>query len=149
MSLSEQITTDMKAAMKSGEKLKLETLRSLRAHFIELSKRGGDRPVGPDDELSVLTTAIKRRREAIELYRQGGREELARQEELELEIIQSYLPKQLTPEEIETGIDRIVRETGSSSPKDFGKVMGMAMKEFKGKSDGAMIQQLVRKKLGG
>ena len=81
MALNEQITEDMKSAMRSGEKLKLETLRSLRAHFIELSKRGDKKEITPEDELAVLMTAVKKRKEAIEMYRQGGREELAQQEE--------------------------------------------------------------------
>lgn len=80
MKLNERITEDMKSALKAGEKTKLETLRTLRAHLIELSKRGERKDITPEDELSVLMTAVKKRKEAIELYRKGGREELAEQE---------------------------------------------------------------------
>ena len=149
MALNEQITEDMKSAMRSGEKLKLETLRSLRAHFIELSKRGDKKEITPEDELAVLMTAVKKRKEAIEMYRQGGREELAQQEEKELEIINLYLPKQVTPKEAEQVVLRLIAQTGASSAKDFGKVMPLAMKELKGKIDGKVVQELVRAKLEG
>ena len=149
MTLSEQINTDLKAAMKSGDKTRLNTLRLLRAHFIELSKRGEGQTTTPEEELSVLTTAIKKRKEAIEIYEKGGRVELVQQERAELDIIAAYLPKQLSPEEAAETINRIIRETGASTPKDFGKVMPLAMKELKGKFDGKLVQEMVKSKLGG
>jgi uncharacterized protein YqeY len=149
MALNEQITSDMKEAMRSGEKIKLETLRSLRAHFIELSKRGEDKTITPEDELAVLMSAVKKRKEAIEMYRQGGREELAKQEEQELEIINQYLPKQASKEEAEALIDKLIAQTGASTAKDFGKVMPLAMKELKGRIDGKLVQELVKAKLQG
>ena len=94
-------------------------------------------------------TAVKKRKEAIEMYRQGGREELAQQEEKELEIINLYLPKQVTPEEAEQVVVRLIAQTGASSAKDFGKVMPLAMKELKGKIDGKVVQELVKAKLEG
>jgi uncharacterized protein YqeY len=149
MTLSEQINLDLKAAMKSGDRTRLETLRLLRAHFIELSKRGEGQTITPDEELSVLTAAIKKRKEAIEIYEKGGRQDLVQQERSELDIISSYLPKQLSQDEAAQFIDRIIRETGAASPKDFGKVMPLAMKELKGKIDGKVVQELVKTKLGG
>lgn len=149
MTLSQKISEDMKTAMKSGEKLKLETLRTIRAQMIELTKRGTGSEITPDEELSALLAAAKKRKEAIELYRQAGREELARQEEQELEIINSYLPKQISKEEVELLVSGIIVQTGASSPKDFGKVMPLAMKELKGKIDGKIIQEIVKQKLGG
>lgn len=149
MTLSERITEDMKAAMKGGEKLKLETLRTVRAQFIEFSKRGADKPVTPDEELAIVLGAIKKRKEAIDLYQQAGRKELVNQESRELEILQAYLPKQLSKEEADEIIKGIVGESGASSPKDFGKVMGKVMKELKGKLDTAIVQELVKKNLGG
>jgi uncharacterized protein YqeY len=148
MALNDQINSDLKAAMKSAAKTKVETLRLLRAHIIELSKRGEGHPITPEEELGVLTAAIKKRKEAIEMFEKGGRSDLARQERAELEIITSYLPKQLTPEEASEVIERIVRETGASTAKDFGKVMPLAMKELKGRFDGKAVQELVKKKLG-
>ena len=149
MTLNEQINMDLKAAMKSGDRARLDTLRLLRAHMIELSKRGEGKEPTPDEELSVLTAAMKKRKEAIEVYEKAGRMELAEQERTELAIITSYLPKQLTPEEGSLIVERIVAETGASGPGDFGKVMPLAMKELKGKLDGKTVQALVKSKLGG
>lgn len=149
MTLSEQINSDLKAAMKSGDRTRLDTLRLLRAHFIELSKRGEGQTITPEEELSVLMAAIKKRKEAIEIYEKGGRLELVQQERAELEVISSYLPKQLSSEEAAEIISRIIRETGASTPKDFGKVMPLAMKELKGKFEGKLVQEMVKSKLGG
>ena len=149
MTLNERIAEDMKVAMKSGAALKLSTLRTLRAQLIELSKRGTEGPITPEDETGVLLGAIKKRKEAIELYEKGGRAELAAKEREEISIITSYLPKQMTREEILGSIREIIARTGSSSPKDFGKVMGAAMKELKGKADGTLVQELVKHTLGG
>ena len=148
MTLNEQINNDLKAAMKSGEKTKLETLRLLRAHMIELSKRGQGKEITPEEELSVLMAAMKKRKEAIEAYEKAGRNELAQQERAELDVISSYLPKQLSPDEATEIIVRIVAQTGASGAKDFGKVMPLAMKELKGKIDGKQVQELVKAKLG-
>ncbi|MCX6135713.1 MAG: GatB/YqeY domain-containing protein [Ignavibacteriales bacterium] len=149
MSLNDQINSDLKAAMKSGDKPRLDTLRLLRASMIDLTKRGGDAGITPDEELAVLMAAMKKRKEAIEVYEKAGRLELAQQERIELDIISSYLPKQLTAEEAAGIIQRIINETGASSAKEFGKVMPLAMKELKGKLDGKLVQELVKAKLGG
>ena len=148
MTLSERITDDMKAAMKQGEKLKLETLRTVRAQFIEFSKRGADKPITADDELAILLGAIKKRKEAIDLYQQAGRKELVDQEGREMEILQAYLPKQMSREEAEGLIQGVIREVGATTPQDFGRVMGRVMKELKGKLDGVIVTELVRKNLG-
>ena len=148
MTLNERINSDLKPALKSGDRTRLGTIRLLRAAMIELSKRGTGKEISPDDELSALTAAIKKRKEAIELYEKGGRADLAHQERQELEIITSYLPKQLSREEAEQLIRKIIAETGASSAKDFGKIMPLAMKELKGKIDGRLVQELVKAKLG-
>lgn len=149
MTLSQQISEDMKAAMKSGDKTKLETLRTVRAHMIELTKRGTGSEISSEEEISVLVAAAKKRKEAIDLYRTAGREDLASQEEKELVIITSYLPKQMSREEAEAIVANIVAQTGSTTSRDFGKVMPLAMKELKGKIDGRIIQEIVKQKLGG
>ena len=148
MTLNEQINMDLKVAMKSGEKTKLETLRLLRAHMIELSKRGEAKEITPEEELSVLMAAMKKRKEAIEIYEKAGRTELAQQERAELAVISSYLPKQMSAEEAGEVILRIVAHTGASGVKDFGKVMPLAMKELKGRIDGKQVQEIVKAKLG-
>ncbi len=139
----------MKVAMKSGDKLKLETLRTVRAQMIELTKRGTGTELTPDEEISALLAAAKKRKEAIDLYRKAGREELAQQEEKELEIINSYLPKQMSKEEAEMIILGIITQSGATSARDLGKVMPLAMKELKGKIDGKVVQEIVKLKLGG
>ncbi|MBI4418075.1 MAG: GatB/YqeY domain-containing protein [Ignavibacteriales bacterium] len=148
MTLNERIAEDMKTALKGGERTKLETLRTVRAQILELSKRGTDNPVTADDEVNVLRTAIKKRKEAIELYTQAGRMDLAEKESRELEIIQSYFPKQLDAGEIEREVERILKTLGVLSFRDFGKAMGAVMKELKGKAEGGMVQDVVKRKLG-
>ncbi len=150
MGLLEKIADDMKSAMKSGEKLRLETLRTIRAGLLE--KQVEKRPSGgmtPDDEMAVLSQASKKRKEASTIYRQNNRVDLAEQEEKELEIIQEYLPKQLSEAEVIEIIKKHISATGASSQGDFGKVMPLVMKELKGKADGKMIQDSVKKLLGG
>ena len=102
----------------------------------------------PDDEIAVLNSTLKKRKEAITIYRQHGRDDLADQEEQELAIIQEYLPKQLSREEIEQLVRNIIAAAGANGAKDFGKVMPLAMKELKGKADGKIVQETVKKLLG-
>lgn len=150
MSLVEKISADVKAAMKSGDKLRLETLRmvlaALKEKEVEKRTSGG---MEPDDELSVLIQASKKRREAADIYAQQGREDLSSQEERELAIIQEYLPKQMDIGELETVVRRLIAETGAASPGDFGRVMPAVMKEVKGRIDGKTVQATVRKLLEG
>ena len=144
----EKIAEDMKVAMKSGQKLRLETLRTIRAQLLE--KQVERRPSGsitPEDEITVLNAASKKRKEAIEIYRANGRNEMAEQEEKELAIIQEYMPKQLSIEEVESIVKKIISDSGATSAKDFGKVMPLVMKELKGKADGKFIQETVKKLL--
>ena len=117
-----------------------------------LEKETSVRPSGQDalteeQELEVLTQLAKQRKDAIEQYRKAGREDLADQEAQELTIIEEYLPAQLSEAEIEAVIDELIAKTGASSPKDIGKVMGPAMKQLKGKADGAKVQAWVKAKL--
>ena len=150
MALKETISQDLKNAMKSGEKLRLETLRTIRAALLEkeIEKRGSGNAVSPEDELGVLTTAAKKRKESIEQFQNGGRPELADQERQELAIIQEYLPKQISPEELEQAVRDIVAQAGATGAGDFGKVMPQVMKQLKGKADGRLIQETVKKLLG-
>lgn len=149
MSMIEKISEDLKAAMKSGDKLRLETLRSLRAALLE--KQVEKRPHGgmtAEDELATLISSSKKRKESITVFSQNGRQDLADQEQKELSIIQEYLPKQLSENEVLEMIKKIISDTGASSQKDFGKVMPAVMKELKGKADGKMIQDTVKQLLG-
>jgi len=151
MTLNERIVKDLTSAMKSGQKTRLETLRTLRAALMEreIEKRGTGEPMTPDDEVAVLMNAAKKRKESIEMFGKGGRNDLVEQEGKELEIINEYLPKMMSPEEIRTVVAAVVSQVGASSPADFGKVMPVVMKQLKGKADGKIVQELVRKSLGG
>ena len=150
MSLTETISADLTKSMKAGEKLKTETLRTilagLKEKLVEKRPQGG---MTPEDELSVLMQAAKKRRESAEIFAREGRIDLSTQEEAELLIIQAYLPKQMTEDELRKIIAGIVAATGSSGPADFGKVMPLVMKEVKGKIDGKLVQSNVKSILEG
>lgn len=150
MALMERIAEDMKTAMKSGDKLRLETLRTLRAVLMEkeIEFRGSGKRMTPEDEVATLASAAKKRRESIEQFKAGGRMDLVEQEIAELGIIQEYMPKQLSEDEVRRVIQEVVAEVGASSAKDFGKVMPQVMKRLKGKADGKLIQDLVKQRLG-
>lgn len=147
MALAQRINDDLKAAMKSGDKTRLETLRMVRAQILEFEKRGLERTMNEDDEMSILVSAVKKRKESIEQFKAAGRTELVEQETKELKIISEYLPKQLSQEEAETIIVKVIRESGTSSLKEMGKVMPLAMKELKGKIDSKVISEIVKQKL--
>jgi uncharacterized protein YqeY len=149
MNLRERISEDLKSAMKSGDKIRLETLRTMRAVLLEkeIEKRGGP-GMTAEDEVATLNSAAKKRKESIDLFTKGGRPELAHQEELELAIIQEYLPRQLTAEEVASLIREAVVQTGASGPGDFARVMPLVMKQVRGKADGKVVQDLVKKALG-
>jgi uncharacterized protein YqeY len=147
MSLQEKINEDLKSAMKAGEKIRTETLRSLRAGIIEFEKSGAGRAMSPDDEMKILTTNAKKRREAIEFYDKNNRPELAEKERAELAVIQAYLPQQLTREEVSVRVADVIRELGAAGPQDANKVMPVLMKEMKGKADGKLVQELVKEQL--
>jgi uncharacterized protein YqeY len=148
MALTEIINEDLKAAMKSGDSVKLNTIRSIRAQIIELSKRGTGTSITPEEEMTALLAAAKKRKEAIEMYEKAGRNDLADQEKRELDIISTYLPKQMSREEVEEIVKKIIGDIGATSSKDFSKVMPVAMKELKGKIDGKIVQEVVKQQLG-
>ena len=147
MNLKDRINEDLKAAMKSGDKVRTETVRSIRALVIEFEKSGAGREMNADEEIKALTSAAKKRREAFELYDKNNRPELAEKERAELAIIQEYLPKQLSREEIEARTSAIIKEVGAAGPQDASKVMPALMKEMKGKADGKLVQEIVKEKL--
>ncbi|MGA3286603.1 MAG: GatB/YqeY domain-containing protein [Bacteroidota bacterium] len=148
MALTEIINEDLKAAMKSGDSVKLNTIRSIRAQMIELSKRGTGTSITPEEEMTALLAAAKKRKEAIEMYEKAGRNDLADQEKRELDIINTYLPKQMSREEVEVIVKKIIGNIGATSLKDFSKVMPAAMKDLKGKIDGKVVQEIVKQQLG-
>lgn len=148
MSLKDKINEDLKTAMKEKDAVKLQTIRSIRAQILEFEKSGSGKSITEEDELKMLTQSAKKRLESIEQFRNAGRTELADKEEAELRIIQQYLPKQLTIEEVEVEVKRIAAELGASSKADFPKLMPVAAKELKGKTDGRTVKTIVEKVLG-
>ncbi len=151
MTLKDRIREDMKAAMKSGDRIRLETLRMILASLVEkeIEKRIASPGVTPEDEMAILMNSAKKRRESIEMFEKGGRQDLVEQERKELAIVNEYLPEMMSPEKIGKVVDEIVGQMGAVSTGDFGKVMGAAMKQLKGKADGKVVQEVVRKRLGG
>lgn len=152
MSLKDRISEDIKAAMKAKDKVRLETVRSIKKVIIEeeSTARGkGQDQLTPEQELEILTRLAKQRKDAIAQYTDANREDLANQEAAELAIIEEYLPAQLSDAEIEAIIDDLIAKTGATAAKDMGKVMGPAMKTLKGRADGAKVQSMVKTKLAG
>jgi len=152
MSLKDRITEDIKTAMKAKDKVRLETVRSIKKAVLE--KEVAVRPSGQEtlteaQEIEVLVQLAKQRRDSITQYEQAGRSDLANQESQELAILEEYLPKQLSDEEVNQAIEEIIAQVGATSPKDMGKVMGPAMQTLKGKVDGKKVQEIVKAKLGG
>ena len=144
MSLEIIISEELKNATKAGNKLRMETLRSIRASIIEFKKSGIGREMNPDDEVKIVMNQAKRRKDAIEMYEKGERWDLVEVERAELLIIEEFLPKQMPEEDVKKVCAMIVRELGIKEMKDFGRAMGAAMKELKGKADGALIQSTIK-----
>ncbi|MBM4178650.1 MAG: GatB/YqeY domain-containing protein [Ignavibacteria bacterium] len=149
MSLTDAINDQIKSAMKAGDKIRLETLRSIRAGILEFEKSGIDRAMTDDDAFKIINSAAKKRKDAIEQFAAAGREEAAEKERQELAIIMEFLPAQMSEEEVRSAVAQIIAELGASQPGDFGKVMGMATKQLKGKTDGALIQAIAKQILSG
>ena len=150
MSLKETINNDIKNAMLKKETQRLETLRMVKAKLLEkeVEKRVTPEGMTEEDEMQVLLSSAKMRKEAIEEFDKAGRRDLADKERAELEIIQEYLPKQMSNDDIGKVIDDLASKLGVQGQKDFGKLMGAAMKELRGKADGKVVQDIVKAKLG-
>ena len=148
MSLVDRVNDALKEAMKARDSLKVDTLRILNS---EIKNREIDTKQDLDDEtiLALVTTQIKRRREAAIQYEKGGRPELKEKEEKEIDILSAYLPKQATEEELRERISQVIQETGAAGMKDMGKVMKTVVAEFKGKADGGRLKELVQESLAG
>ncbi len=148
MKLKDVINEQLKAAMKSGDKIRLETIRSIRALILEFEKSGINREMNEEEELKLVTGAVKKRKESIEQFRAAGREDLAAKEEAELVILLEFLPQQLSESEILTEVQRLAGELGAKSKEDFPKLMPQVMKALKGKADGKIVRSIVEKSLG-
>ncbi|MEE9554496.1 MAG: GatB/YqeY domain-containing protein [candidate division Zixibacteria bacterium] len=142
----EKINNDLKAAMKTKDEVRLKTLRMLKSDLMYKSKESGGE-LSDEDILAVLTSAAKRRSEAIDEYRRGGRDDLVAEESAEFEIIKEFLPEQLSAEKLDELIDRAISEAEASSTQNFGAVMKLLMPEIKGRADGKAVNIAVKEKL--
>lgn len=151
MKLSEKINNEIKEAMKAKDSVRLTTLRSVKAALLEKEisiRQGGSAELSEQHELEVLVALAKKRKESIEQFENAGRNDLAGKEKAELEILNLFLPKPLSDEDVKKRLHEIISETGATSMKDIGKVMPVAMKEFKGRADGKLVQDTLKSLLG-
>ncbi len=147
MSLKEQIDLDLKNSMKSGDKTRLNAIRSIRATLLEKEvsiRVAGKAVLTEEQEIEVLVSLAKKRRDAIEQFTAGNRPDLAETELAELTVIEEYLPEPVSDDDVRAVVEDIVAKTGATSMKDIGKVMGQAMKALKGKADGTKVQEIVK-----
>jgi uncharacterized protein YqeY len=147
MSLLERIDADLRNAIKSGDSLRAGTLKMLKSDIsYEKGKTGKDPEEG--QIMEILSRAAKRRKESIKEFQKGNREDLAEKEAAELAVVEEYLPKQLSREEIEVHITEKLAGMGEITQKDFGRVMGEIMKELKGRADGVLVKSVLGEKIG-
>ncbi len=150
MSLIKKINLDLKKAILSKNKLKLESLRAIKASLIvHQTSIHSQNSLSDEDEIKILQKLIKQRRESSKIYNKQNRFDLAKQEEDQADIISTYLPKQLTNKEIEAIVTRVIIESNSSGLKDMGKVIRLVVNEIKGRADGKKISDIVKQKLSG
>lgn len=148
MSLEQQIMAQMKDAMKAKDEAALRSLRAIKAEIIKAkTEPGAGGEVSADKELAMLQKMMKQRKDSLEIYQQQNRSDLAKKEEEEIAVIEKFLPKQLSDEELKTELQKIITETGAASPADMGKVMGVATKQLAGKADGKTISAAVKELL--
>lgn len=147
MSLQEKIAAALKEAMRSKDQAVITSMRLLLT-AMKVREKEVCRGLRDDEILAVISSQIKQRRESIEQYRKGGRADLAQAEESELQVLQSYLPAQLSEEELAKEVDGIIAEVGAASAKDLGKVMKVAMAKLAGRADGRTVNALVKARLG-
>jgi uncharacterized protein YqeY len=148
MTLQERIESAMRDAMRARDERRTSTLRLAMAAAHNKQIELG-RPLSDEDTLDVLSRQVKQRRESIELFRAGGREESAQAEEAEAAILAEFLPQPLSTNELEQLVHEAIAETGASSPADLGRVMGRVVPQTKGRADGKAVSDLVRRQLGG
>ena len=148
MSLQENVMVEMKAAMRAKDSVKLEALRAVKGAILlantESSSKDG---LSEEEEMKLLQKLVKQRKDSAQIYKEQGREDLAEPELAQAEVIEQFLPEQMSEAEIEAEVDKIIAETGASGMQDMGKVMGMATGKLAGKADGKTISTVVRKKL--
>jgi uncharacterized protein YqeY len=148
MSLEQKITAELKTAMLAKDEAGLRSLRAIKAAILlAKTSEGAGGELKEEDETKLLQKLVKQRRDSLEIFEQQNREDLAKKEREEITIIEKFLPKQLSPEELKELVTKIITEVGASSPADMGKVMGVATKQLAGKTDGKAISAMVKELL--
>lgn len=147
MSLQEKVTQVMKEAMRAKDKLRLEAVRAIKSELLLAKTSGADDEINEEVEIKILQKLVKQRRDSAEIYKQQGRTDLADNELAQANIIEEFLPAQLSDDELEAALKEIIDSLGAGSMKDMGKVMGAANAKLKGKADGKRIAEFVKKAL--
>ena len=147
MSLESKLLTDLKAAMKAKDQPSLRGIRAIKAELLKFKTSGKGEELNDDAEIKILQRLVKQRQDSLSIFTEQGREDLAVVEREEIAVITKYLPAQLSPEELKAKVQEIISQTGATSMKDMGKVMGMASKALAGKADGKSISTMVKQLL--
>ena len=149
MDLFEKVSEDIKTAMKAKDKVALDTLRNIKKVFLEAKTAPGANDILTDDAaLKIIQKLVKQGKDAAEIYVQQGRQDLADGELAQVKVMEAYLPKQMTPEELEVALKEIIAEVGATSGKEMGKVMGVSSKKLAGLAEGRAISAKVKELLG-
>jgi uncharacterized protein YqeY len=148
MTLEEKIAKDLVAAMKAKDEVALRSIRAIKSAILLLKTDGSGQAVDEAKEVQLLQKLVKTRQESFDIFMKNGRENLAEREKEEIDVIKKYLPAMLEGAELEEVLRKIVEETGATSARDMGKVMGAASKQLAGKADGRAISEIVKKLLG-
>ncbi|MCD6543860.1 MAG: GatB/YqeY domain-containing protein [Flavobacteriaceae bacterium] len=147
MSIQKQVMDQMKAAMKSKDKVALESLRALKSAFLLANTSGSGVELSEEEEIKIVQKEVKQRKDSATIFDEQGRSDLSEPEKAQAKILEQFLPEQMNVEELKGVIAEIVSKTGASSMKDMGKVMGMASKQLAGKADGKAISMVVKELL--
>jgi uncharacterized protein YqeY len=147
MSIQKEVMEQMKSAMKSKDKVALESLRALKSAFLLANTSGSSVELSESDELKIVQKLVKQRKDSAAIFSEQGRDDLANPEIAQAKILEQFLPQQLSEEELKKAIEEIVAQTGASSMRDMGKVMGIASKQLGGEADGKAISMVVKELL--
>ena len=147
MSVQSQVMEQMKVAMKSKDTVALESLRALKSAFLLANTSGGNVTLSEEDEIKIVQKLVKQRKDSAAIFQEQNRMDLAEPEVAQAKILEQFLPAQMGADELKATIETIINQTGASSMKDMGKVMGMASKQLAGKADGKAISSVVKQLL--
>jgi len=149
MPIADKINEEIKAALKSGDKGRLRAIRALKAALLLAQKEGGNAEIDDTRAIQIIQKLIKQRKESLDIYEKSGRQDLAQLEREEIEVLQAYLPQQLSEDAIRQRARQVIEQLGASSMKDMGKVMRRLTQELAGRADNAVVAKIVKQLLGG